>query len=180
MSLSKTIADVPPVKGFFRLRVGNVRPETRDAIAVTFDVPSVLEKQFAFAAGQHLTLRKEIDGEEIRRTYSICAATQDKILRIAIKRMPDGIFSSWANDRLTTGDYLDVMPPAGNFGVSLSLEHQRSYLAFAAGSGITPIFSIVKSAFMAQPQSSFPLFYANLPTAPVLSSDELAPLQHAL
>jgi len=126
MPLSKTIADVPPVKDFFRLRVRNVRPETRDAIAVTFDVPSALEKQFAFAAGQHLTLRKEIDGEEIRRTYSICAATQDKILRIAIKRMPDGIFSNWANDRLTTGDYLDVMPPAGNFGVSLSPEHQRS------------------------------------------------------
>src|SRR5258708_36075680 len=100
MPLSKKIADVPPVKGFFRLRVRNVRPETRDAIAVTFDVPSALEKQFAFAAGQHLTLRKEIDGEEIRRTSSLWAATQDKMLRIAIKRMPDGLFSSWADERL--------------------------------------------------------------------------------
>src|SRR5260221_10577320 len=177
MPLSKTIAAVPPVKGFFRLRVGNVRPETRDAIAVTFDVPSALEKQFAFAAGQHLTLRKEIDGEEIRRTYSICAATQDKILRIAIKRMPDGIFSSWANDRLTTGDYLEVMPPAGNFGVSLSPEHQRSYVAFAAGSGITPIFSIVKSALMGEPQSSFTLFYGNRATRTVMFRDELADLK---
>jgi ring-1,2-phenylacetyl-CoA epoxidase subunit PaaE len=177
MPLSETIADVPPAKGFFRLRVRNVRPETRDAIAVTFDVPSALEKQFAFAAGQHLTLRKEIDGEEIRRTYSICAATQDKILRIAIKRMPDGIFSNWANDRLTIGDYLEVMPPAGNFGVSLSPEHQRIYVAFAAGSGITPIFSIVKSALVAEPQSSFTLFYGNRATGTVMFRDELADLK---
>src|SRR5258707_11983576 len=129
MPLSKTIADVPPVKGFFRLRVANVRPETRDAIAVTFDVPSVLEKQFAFAAGQHLTLRKEIDGEEIRRTYSICAATQDKILRIAIKRMPDGIFSNWANDRRKIGNYLEVMPPAGYIRVYVSLRKPRIYVS---------------------------------------------------
>src|SRR5260370_37364584 len=167
MPLSETIVDVPPAKGFFRLRVRNVRPETRDAIAVTFDVPSALEKQFAFAAGQHLTLRKEIDGEEIRRTYSICAATQDKILRIAIKRMPDGIFSNWANDRLTIGDYLEVMPPAGNFGVSLSPEHQRIYVAFSAGSGVTPIFSIVTSALVGETQSSFNFFYAN--SAPPIS-----------
>src|SRR5260221_13951124 len=100
MSINKTNADVPPVKGFFRLPVGNVRPETRDAFAVTFDVPSVLEKQFAFAAGQHLTLRKEIDWEGIRRTYSFCVATQNKILCIAIKRIPLGIFSSWRDDCL--------------------------------------------------------------------------------
>ncbi len=106
MPLNET--DVPAAKGFFRLRVRNARPETRDAIVVTFDVPPTLEKQFAFAAGQHLTLRKEINGNEIRRTYSICAAAQDKVLRIAIKRMPDGIFSNWANDHLITGDCLDT------------------------------------------------------------------------
>jgi ring-1,2-phenylacetyl-CoA epoxidase subunit PaaE len=104
MPLSET--DVPAAKGFFRLCVRNARPETRDAIVIEFDVPPTLEKQFAFAAGQHLTLRKEIDGKKIRRTYSICAAAPDKVLRIAIKRMPDGIFSNWANDHLTIGDYL--------------------------------------------------------------------------
>jgi ring-1,2-phenylacetyl-CoA epoxidase subunit PaaE len=177
MPLSETIADIPAAKGFFWLRVRNVRPETRDAIVVTFEVPLALEKQFAFAAGQHLTLRKEIDGEEIRRTYSICAAMQDQALRIAIKRMPDGIFSNWANDHLTIGDRMEVMPPAGNFGVPLSPEHQRIYVAFAAGSGITPIFSIVKSTLLAEPQSSFTLFYGNRATGTVMFRDELADLK---
>jgi ring-1,2-phenylacetyl-CoA epoxidase subunit PaaE len=175
MPLSET--DVPAAKGFFRLCVRNARPETRDAIVIEFDVPPTLEKQFAFAAGQHLTLRKEIDGKKIRRTYSICAAAPDKVLRIAIKRMPDGIFSNWANDHLTIGDYLEVMPPAGNFGVSLSPEQQRIYVAFAAGSGITPIFSIVKSTLLAEPQSSFTLFYGNRATGTVMFREELADLK---
>src|SRR5258707_11311740 len=147
MPLSETIVDVPPAKGFFRLRVRNVRPETRDAIAVTFDVPSALEEQFAFAAGQHLTLRKEIDGEEIRRTYSICAATQDKILRIAIKRMPDGIFSNWANDRLKIGNYLEVMPPAGQFCVSMYLEQPYNFMAISVGHRVTAVLCHLESDF---------------------------------
>jgi ring-1,2-phenylacetyl-CoA epoxidase subunit PaaE len=169
MPLSKT--DVPTAKDFFRLRVDNVRPESRDAVVVTFDVPPTLENQFTFAPGQHLTLRKKFHDQEIRRTYSICAAAQDKLLRIAIKRMPDGVFSNWANDQLTTGDYLEVMPPAGNFGVSLSPEKGRTYAAFAAGSGITPIFSIVKSTLLAEPQSSFTLFYGNHATGTVMSAE---------
>jgi ring-1,2-phenylacetyl-CoA epoxidase subunit PaaE len=177
MPLSDTITEVPAARGFFRLRVRGVRPETRDAIVVTFDVPPTLETRFRFAAGQHLTLRKEIDGEEIRRTYSICAATQDKVLRIAIKRMPDGIFSNWANDHLTIGDYLEVMPPAGSFGISLSPQHQRIYAAFAAGSGITPIFSILKSILLAEPRSNFTLFYGNRATGTVMFREELADLK---
>ena len=98
-------------------------------------------------------------------------------MRIAIKRMPDGIFSNWANDHLTIGDYLEVMPPAGNFGVSLSPEQQRIYVAFAAGSGITPIFSIVKSTLLAEPQSSFTLFYGNRATGTVMFREELADLK---
>jgi ring-1,2-phenylacetyl-CoA epoxidase subunit PaaE len=177
MSLSETITDVPTAKGFFRLRVCAARPETRDAIVVTFDVPPTLETQFRFAAGQHLTLRKEIDGQEIRRTYSICAAPQDQLLRIAIKRMPDGIFSNWANDYLATDDYLEVMPPTGNFGVPCSPERRRNYVAFAAGSGITPIFSIMKSTLLAEPQSSFTLFYGNRATGTVMFREELADLK---
>jgi ring-1,2-phenylacetyl-CoA epoxidase subunit PaaE len=177
MPLSETITDLPAAKGFFRLRVGNLRPEARDAIVVTFDVPPTLETQFRFAAGQHLTLRKEIDGQEIRRTYSICAAPQDRLLRIAIKRMPDGIFSNWANDYLATGDYLEVMPPAGNFGVSCEPERRRIYVAFAAGSGITPIFSIAKSTLLAEPQSSFTLFYGNRATGTVMFREDLADLK---
>jgi ring-1,2-phenylacetyl-CoA epoxidase subunit PaaE len=177
MSLTETITNVPVAKGFFRLRVCDARPETRDAIVVTFDVPPTLEAQFRFAAGQHLTLRKAIDGQEIRRTYSICSAPQDQLLRIAIKRMPEGIFSNWANDHLATGDYLEVMPPIGNFGVSCSPERRRSYVAFAAGSGITPIFSIVKSTLLAEPQSSFTLFYGNRASGAVMLREELADLK---
>jgi ring-1,2-phenylacetyl-CoA epoxidase subunit PaaE len=169
--------EVPAAKGFFRLRVHNARPETRDAIIVELEVPPNLEKQFAFAAGQHLTLRKEINRQEIRRTYSICAAAQDKVLRIAVKRMPDGIFSNWANDYLTVDYYLEVMPPAGNFGLSLSPEQRRVYVAFAAGSGITPIFSIVKSTLLAEPRSSFTLFYGNRATGTVMFREELADLK---
>jgi ring-1,2-phenylacetyl-CoA epoxidase subunit PaaE len=178
MPLNEAIAvDTPAAKGFFRLSVQDVRPETRDAIAVTFEVPPNLEKQFAFASGQHLTLRKTIDGEEIRRTYSICAAVQDKALRIAIKRMPNGIFSNWANDRLKVGDHLEVMPPAGKFGVALNPKHRRTYVAFAAGSGITPIFSILKSTLLAEPKSNFSLFYGNRATRTVMFRDELADLK---
>jgi ring-1,2-phenylacetyl-CoA epoxidase subunit PaaE len=177
MSLSETITNIPAAKGFFRLRVGDVHPETRESIVVTFDVPPTLETQFRFAAGQHLTLRKLIDGREIRRTYSICSAPQDQLLRIAIKRMPDGIFSNWANDHLASGDYLEVMPPTGNFGVSCSPERRRNYAAFAAGSGITPIFSIVKSTLMAEPQSRFTLFYGNRATGTVMLREELADLK---
>lgn len=177
MSLSDTIAEIPTTKGFFRLRLRDVRPETRDAIVVTFEIPPTLEKQFAFVPGQHLTLRQKIDGEEIRRTYSICAAMQDQALRIAIKRMPDGIFSNWANDHLTIGDYMEVMPPTGKFGVPLSPQNQRTYVGFAAGSGITPVFSILKSTLLAEAKSSFTLFYGNRATGTVMFRTELADLK---
>jgi ring-1,2-phenylacetyl-CoA epoxidase subunit PaaE len=179
MSLSETRAlpDLPVTKGFFRLRVRDVRAETREAIAVTFEVPASLADRFDFTPGQHLTLRKAIDGQEIRRSYSICAASQDKALRIAIKRMPDGLFSNWANDHLTIGDYLEVTPPAGKFGVPLSQRNHKSYVAFAAGSGITPIFSVLKSALLAEPNSNFTLFYGNRATGTVMFRDELADLK---
>jgi ring-1,2-phenylacetyl-CoA epoxidase subunit PaaE len=177
MSLTDTIADIPASKGFFALPVRDVRSETRDAIVVTFEIPPNLERYFAFVPGQHLTLRRTIDRQEIRRTYSICAAVQDKALRIAIKRMANGIFSNWANDHLAIGDYLEVMPPAGKFGVPLSSENQRTYLAFAAGSGITPVFSILKSTLLAEPKSNFTLFYGNRATGTVMFRNELADLK---
>ena len=99
------------------------------------------------------------------------------MLRIAIKRMPDGIFSNWANDHLAIGDQLEVMPPTGNFGLPLSSQNQRTYVAFAAGSGITPIFSIVKSTLLAEPHSNFTLFYGNRATGTVMFRDELADLK---
>jgi ring-1,2-phenylacetyl-CoA epoxidase subunit PaaE len=162
---------------FYPLTVANVRNETRDAIAVTFDVPQELKEAFAYRQGQHLTLRALIDGEDVRRSYSICSAVQDKLLRVAIKRTPGGMFSSWANESLKPGMTLDVMPPMGHFNVPLDAANEKHYLAFAAGSGITPILSIIKTTLLAEPKSRFTLVYGNRATSSVIFRDELTDLK---
>ncbi len=162
---------------FHPLRVAKVERETRDAVAVTFAVPGPLAAQFRFAAGQHLTLRARIDGEEFRRSYSICSAAHDGALRIAVKRNPYGRFSNWANEKLQAGDTLEVMPPLGHFGVPLDAASRRHYVAFAAGSGITPVLSIVATTLAAEPQSEFTLFYGNRASATVMFREELAALK---
>ena len=123
---------------FYPLSVSQVNNETRDCIAVTFAVPPELQQQFQFQQGQHLTLRTHINAEDVRRSYSICSAVQDGSLRVAIKRTPGGAFSTWANDTLKAGTQIEVMPPMGHFNVPLAPEGARRYVAFAAGSGITP------------------------------------------
>ncbi|GAB3432597.1 phenylacetate-CoA oxygenase/reductase subunit PaaK [Massilia solisilvae] len=162
---------------FYPLTVAGVRHETRDAIAVTFDVPAELKETFAYQQGQHLTLRATIDGEDVRRSYSICSAVQDKLLRVAIKRTPGGLFSSWANESLKPGMTLDVMPPMGHFNVPLDPANEKHYLAFAAGSGITPILSIIKTTLAAEPGSRFTLVYGNRATSSVIFRDELTDLK---
>ena len=161
---------------FHRLRVAKVERETRDAIAVTFAVPAALREQFRYLQGQHLTLRTDLDGQDVRRSYSICAAAQDALLRIAVKRNPGGLFSNWANDSLKVGDTLDVMPPMGHFNVRLDPLHRSHYLGFAAGSGITPLLSIVKTTLAAEPNSRFTLFYGNRASGTVMFKEELAAL----
>ncbi len=162
---------------FHRLAVARVERETRDAVAITFAVPDPLRGQFGFAQGQHLTLRARIDGQDLRRSYSICSAVQDGILRIAVKRNPGGVFSAWANESLKRGDVLDVMPPLGHFNVPLDPRRRRHFLAFAAGSGITPILSIIKTTFAVEPSSRFTLFYGNRASATVMFREELAALK---
>lgn len=164
---------------FYPLTVAGVRHETRDAIAVTFDVPQELKQTFAYKQGQHLTLRAMIDGEDVRRSYSICSAVQEGLLRVAIKRTPGGMFSSWANESLKPGMQIDVMPPMGNFNVPLDASSDRHYLAFAAGSGITPILSIIKTTLLAEPKSRFTLVYGNRATSSVIFRDELTDLKDA-
>ncbi len=122
---------------FHTLKVASVARNTRDAVVVTFDLPAALRETFAFRPGQYLTLRTELNGEEVRRSYSICSAPQDGILRVAIKQVDEGVFSSWANRQLQPGQDLEVMAPAGNFTIDFSPEQQRHYVAFAVGSGIT-------------------------------------------
>jgi len=162
---------------FYPLTVSRVAQETRDAIAVSLQVPDQLKDSFAFTQGQHLTLRTRIGGEDVRRSYSICSGVHDGQLRVAIKRTPGGLFSTWANDTLKAGDQIEVMPPMGHFNVPLSAEHRRHYLAFVAGSGITPMLSIVKTTLASEPHSSFTLFYGNRASSTVLFREELAELK---
>ncbi|UMR31216.1 phenylacetate-CoA oxygenase/reductase subunit PaaK [Massilia sp. MB5] len=162
---------------FYSLSVAGVQHETRDCIAVTFAVPPELASSFHYQQGQHLTLRARIGEEDVRRSYSICSAVQDGALRVAIKRTPGGLFSSWANDTLQPGAIVDVMPPMGHFNVALDAASCRNYLAFAAGSGITPILSIVKTTLLTEPHSSFTLFYGNRASSSVIFKNELMELK---
>ncbi len=162
---------------FYPLSVARVHHETRDAIAVTFQVPADLAEAFAYQQGQHLTLRAQIGDEDVRRSYSICSAVQDGALRVAIKRTTGGLFSSWANEHLKPGMTLEVMPPMGHFNVPLEAASARRYVAFAAGSGITPILSIIKTTLLTEPGSSFTLFYGNRASSSVIFKDELSDLK---
>jgi len=162
---------------FHELTVASVTRETRDAVAVTFAVPDELSDTFRYVQGQHLTLRTGIEGEEVRRSYSICAAVQDEQLRVAIKRVDGGLFSTWANEQLRPGMTLGVMPPAGHFHVPLSTTNAKHYVAFAAGSGITPMLSIIKTTLQAEPESRFTLFYGNRASSSVLFKEELEDLK---
>ena len=162
---------------FHPLKVASVARETRDAVALTFDVPRALRDAFRFVQGQHLTLRADIAGEDIRRSYSICSAVQDDLLRIAVKRAPGGTFSAWANEKLAPGQMVEVMPPMGHFNVPLDARNRKHYVGFAAGSGITPVLSIVKTTLLTEPQSEFTLFYGNRSSSTVMFKEELADLK---
>jgi len=162
---------------FHPVEVASVARETRDAVVLRFAIPPSLEHAFRFVQGQHLTLRADIDGEDLRRSYSICSAVQDGDLRIAVKKAPGGTFSTWVNENVKAGAVLDVMPPMGHFNVPLDPANRKHYVAFAAGSGITPIISIVKTTLAAEPQSRFTLFYGNRSTSAVIFREELADLK---
>ena len=158
---------------FHSLRIAEVRRETPDAVSLRFDVPAELRDEYAFVQGQHLTLRTRLDGEELRRTYSICSGVDDGDLRIAIKQVPGGRFSTWANSQLRAGDRIDVLTPDGRFHTSLSASNARHYAAFAAGSGITPVLSLVRTTLAREPRSRFTLLYGNRRQSNVLFQEEL-------
>ncbi|CAG0959445.1 ring-1,2-phenylacetyl-CoA epoxidase subunit PaaE [Burkholderiales bacterium] len=162
---------------FHALPIARIDRETRDAVAITFEVPERLRDQFRYEPGQHLTLRAAIAGRDVRRSYSICSAAQDGVLRIAVKRDPGGVFSTWANESLKVGDTVDVMPPMGHFNVPIDAGARHHYVGFAAGSGITPLLSIVKTTLAAEPRSHFTLFYGNRASGSVMFREELAALK---
>ena len=170
-----SLATRPP--RFHKLRVADVKREAPDAISISFDIPPDLRDDFRFAAGQYLTFRQKFDGRELRRSYSICSGPDDGELRIAVKRVDGGTFSGWANSEIRPGDMLDVMTPTGRFGITLAPEQARTYLAFAAGSGITPILSILRGILAREPGSRFFLFYGNRSTPDILFRTALEELK---
>jgi ring-1,2-phenylacetyl-CoA epoxidase subunit PaaE len=162
---------------FHRLAVSDLRRETADAVSLTFAIPKELAEDYRFSPGQYLTLRTMMDGEEVRRSYSICSGPDDGELRIAVKKIDGGAFSNWAADELKCGDELDVMTPTGRFGVTAAPDQARVYVGFAAGSGITPILSIVKGVLAREPDSRFFLFYGNRSASGMLFREALEELK---
>ena len=162
---------------FHRLAVRDLRRESADAVSLTFAIPEALAADYNFVPGQYLTLRTTLDGEEVRRSYSICSGPDDGELRIAVKKVDGGAFSGWAADELKAGDELDVMTPAGRFGIAHAPDEARIYVGFAAGSGITPILSIVKGVLAREKDSRFFLFYGNRSTSGVMFAEALEELK---
>jgi ring-1,2-phenylacetyl-CoA epoxidase subunit PaaE len=162
---------------FHRLAVNDLRRESPDAVSLTFAIPQELRGDYSFEPGQYLTLRTTMDGEEVRRSYSICSGPDDGELRIAVKKVDGGAFSSWAADELKSGDQLDVMTPTGRFGVAHAPDQARVYVGFAAGSGITPLLSILKGVLAREPHSRFFLFYGNRSTGGMLFREALEELK---
>jgi ring-1,2-phenylacetyl-CoA epoxidase subunit PaaE len=146
---------------FYPLTVASVRRETPVCVSVSFEIPEALKEAFAYSPGQHLTIRKIINGEETRRNYSLCSSPLDKEWRIAVKKVDGGLFSKYANEELKPGDVIDVMPPLGKFYTPLIETNKKHYVAFAGGSGITPVISIIITTLRTESHSSFTLFYAN-------------------
>lgn len=146
---------------FLKLIVKEVKRETKDAVSILFNVPEELKPDYNFVAGQYVNLRLTLDNTEIRRAYSICSAPGNGELRIAVKAVKDGAFSQFANTKLKAGDALEVGKPEGKFTFEPEIDRQKNYIAFAAGSGITPVLSILKSVLKSEPKSSFVLVYGN-------------------
>lgn len=162
---------------FHPLTIADVRRETPDAVSIAFTVPEESREAFAFTSGQYLTLRTTLHGEEVRRSYSISSGLDDGELRIAVKRLDGGLFSSFANYELKAGDRIEAMPPEGRFGLGSTGDGARRYLGFAAGSGITPILSIVRTALGREPDSRFALFYGNRDSSSIIFKAEIEDLK---
>lgn len=163
---------------FHTLTIAAVQKETPECISVLFDIPEHLRETYQFKQGQNITLRAVIDGQEVRRSYSICGSPVDSELRVAIKAVEAGQFSGWANRQLKKGDTVEVLPPTGRFFTELSPAHHKHYLAVAAGSGITPILSIIKATLAIEPQSRFTLVYGNRNRAAIIFREQLEALKN--
>ncbi|NNL88087.1 MAG: phenylacetate-CoA oxygenase/reductase subunit PaaK [Marinicaulis sp.] len=163
---------------FYPLEVLEIRKETNDSVVVSLSPPPEAKDDFEFIQGQYLTFRREINGEELRRSYSICSAVSEDNLRVGIKKVDDGWFSTWANEDMKIGDIVDAMAPMGNFYGSIEPDRKKKYLGFAGGSGITPFMSIIKTVLAREPHSTFTLAYGNRSARDVMFREELEDLKN--
>ncbi len=163
---------------FYNLEVAEVKQETSDCVSVALHVPADLKDTFRFAAGQYLTFRTQLNGEEIRRSYSICVSPDEGELRVAVKKVDGGKFSTYANDTLQQKDVLEVMPPMGKFSPRATDKKAKNYLAVVAGSGITPVMSIMKTVLKNEPDSTFTLIYGNRSRGTIIFREEIEGLKN--
>ncbi len=163
---------------FHALTIKDVRQETEDTVSISFEIPAALKEDYTFLAGQYLTLKTDISGQDIRRSYSLCSAPFENEWRVAIKRVEEGLFSNFAADTLKKGDSMEVMTPTGNFVLQSDKTHQKNYALFAAGSGITPILSILKTILTEEPNSHVTLFYGNKSFTTIIFREELEALKN--
>lgn len=162
---------------FYTLRVKEVKPETQDSVSVSFQIPTELTQQFSYQSGQYITIKKQLDGEEVRRSYSLCSSPYETEFRVGIKKIPQGKFSTYAHDVLQSGDELEVMNPMGNFTLPENA-HGQHFVGIAAGSGITPILSLMKSVLHQDDTSTFTLVYGNQTFQTIMFREEIEALKN--
>ena len=162
---------------FKKLTIKNIKKETENAVSIAFNVPTELVEEFKFIAGQYITIRTTIEGKEVRRSYSICSSPESDELRVAVKEVKNGVFSNYATKKLKVGDVLEVAPPEGKFILQTATSHQNNYAAFVAGSGITPVISMIKSVLLKETHSSFVLVYGNKSSEDTIFKDEIESLK---
>lgn len=163
---------------FHKVKVKHIQRETADCVTLSLDVPEELKETFGYTQGQYLTFRKQLEGEELRRSYSLCSSPLEQNWKVTIKKVPEGRFSGFANSGLRPGEELEVMPPMGRFFTPLKPENKKMYLAFAAGSGITPVFSIIKTTLLAEPESQVCLLYGNRGRNSIIFKEEIDGLKN--
>ncbi len=164
---------------FHTLKISDIRRETEDTVSIAFEIPSELIDVYQYKPGQYLTLRAEIDNEDLRRSYSLCSSPDENEWRVAIKQVENGKFSTFANQNLKIGDSLEVMTPMGNFTTDIDSKNSKNYVLFAAGSGVTPIFSLAKSILKNEPYSSVTLFYGNKGFSSIIFREEIEALKNS-
>jgi ring-1,2-phenylacetyl-CoA epoxidase subunit PaaE len=165
------------MSSFYKLSIKEIIKETADAVSILFNVPEELQSNYSFVAGQYVNVKVTLDGQEIRRAYSICSAPKSGELRIAVKSVKNGFFSKFANEKLSVGNVIEVGTPEGKFTFEPKADRQKNYAAFVAGSGITPVFSILKSVLEEEPNSTFVLVYGNKSEKDTIFHNQLHDLQ---